>query len=262
MISIHASRGGSDELYLRWKPKHVISIHASRGGSDMQDNLFSGLHRLFQSTLPAGEATRHTSFNMPCPMTISIHASRGGSDKVQFSSWQLSAISIHASRGGSDESKSNANDGFDIFQSTLPAGEATKDLINWVATRMISIHASRGGSDDMIVAPGMLTIPISIHASRGGSDVVVIMPSTVVWKFQSTLPAGEATRTCFTLPITRTDFNPRFPRGKRLNALHDTIKSEIFQSTLPAGEATSLRPSWLPCMEISIHASRGGSDFL
>ena len=251
----------------------------------MQDNLFSGLHRLFQSTLPAGEATRHTSFNMPCPMTISIHASRGGSDlpirkglymthaisihasrggsdKVQFSSWQLSAISIHASRGGSDESKSNANDGFDIFQSTLPAGEATKDLINWVATRMISIHASRGGSDDMIVAPGMLTIPISIHASRGGSDVVVIMPSTVVWKFQSTLPAGEATRTCFTLPITRTDFNPRFPRGKRLNALHDTIKSEIFQSTLPAGEATSLRPSWLPCMEISIHASRGGSDFL
>ena len=78
-------------------------------------------------------------------------------------------------------------------------------------------------------------------------------------------------------------FNPRFPRGKRLQqaVLHGV--DGIFQSTLPAGEATEVNcafdkerkfQSTLPAgeathtgrrkvfrLEISIHASRGGSDF-
>ena len=79
------------------------------------------------------------------------------------------------------------------------------------------------------------------------------------------------------------DFNPRFPRGKRLYPPHFynahevisihasrggsdynmAIKIEIageFQSTLPAGEATITGASMEPEMRISIHASRGGSD--
>ena len=57
-----------------------------------------------------------------------------------------------------------------IFQSTLPAGEATKDEARQAADKMISIHASRGGSDKIPYA--YITVDeISIHASRGGSDV-------------------------------------------------------------------------------------------
>ena len=33
-ISIHAPRGGSDNLQMQILPKHLISIHAPRGGSD------------------------------------------------------------------------------------------------------------------------------------------------------------------------------------------------------------------------------------
>ena len=79
---------------------------------------------LFQSTLPAGEATQ-------CPRkaewkpAISIHASRGGSDIRETSGEAFfTFISIHASRGGSD-----------LIDSSIE-GEA-----------YISIHASRGGSD-------------------------------------------------------------------------------------------------------------------
>ena len=56
-ISIHASRGGSDECNFYSMLLPDISIHASRGGSDVIDLA-----------------------NMDNPTSISIHASRGGSD--------------------------------------------------------------------------------------------------------------------------------------------------------------------------------------
>ena len=56
-------------------------------------------------------------------------------------------------------------------------------------------------------------------------------------KFQSTLPAGEATTRVY----------------------HYFIKAR-FQSTLPAGEATFVLATTVPVAHISIHASRGGSD--
>jgi len=56
--------------------------------------------------------------------------------------------------------------------------------------------------------------------------------------FQSTLPVGEAT------PIRRLDTQP----------------TEEFQSTLPVGEATRGLANAMGRMDISIHASRGGSD--
>ena len=55
-ISIHASRGGSDNAAPEIDVLGKISIHASRGGSD--------LHNLPRNNMEA----------------ISIHASRGGSD--------------------------------------------------------------------------------------------------------------------------------------------------------------------------------------
>ncbi len=55
-------------------------------------------------------------------------------------------------------------------------------------------------------------------------------------------------------------FNPRFPRGKRPTRSMNALATSIFQSTLPAREATFplINTELLP--DISIHASREGSD--
>ena len=100
-------------------------------------------------------------------------------------------ISIHASRGGSDGTDDDANLTALIFQSTLPAGEATAKELNRYFGEVISIHASRGGSDSAYFLQ-KVAWKISIHASRGGSD------------------ASRAKSTA-----DKNNFNPRFPRGKR-----------------------------------------------
>ena len=104
----------------------MISIHASRGGSDVTCHR-SSLKKIFQSTLPAGEATRHCRWLSTGGQKISIHASRGGSDREGADEMAAGRISIHASRGGSDDMK---------------RGEAREIDI--------SIHASRGGSDPVM----------------------------------------------------------------------------------------------------------------
>ena len=107
------------------------------------------------------------------------------------------------------------------------------------------------------------TVPlISIHASRVGSD-----PTT------------------WAIPLPHPDFNPRSPCGERRLGLKALRSRFIFQSTLPVGGATSpyrasylshgLFQSTLPVggatgrrdedsriQKISIHAPRGGSDFV
>ena len=148
----------------------------------------------FQSTLPAGGATRAPSFFMPIlhyfnprsprgerqtstmeeqPLeTISIHAPRGGSDFVPNRLvWDHWKISIHAPRGGSDERDHRLSSGLSV----------------------ISIHAPRGGSDTDDVLIDLARRGISIHAPRGGSDYRSRWWMPPPKRFQSTLPAGGAT---------------------------------------------------------------------
>ena len=217
-ISIHASRVGSDPekqgcrcrsryfnpRFPRGKRHGVqhpdnpvlrISIHASRVGSDV-DAMTKPLQQItFQSTLPAWEATavrlsrssRRCNFNPRFPRgkrrcrirrpsrfaPISIHASRVGSDSsipkstpnfAIFQStlpaweatlripklWHFLSISIHASRVGSDSSRRHRPRWRGSFQSTLPAWEATPPPAGYSSQMYISIHASRVGSDPKI----------------------------------------------------------------------------------------------------------------
>ena len=101
---------------------------------------------------------------------------------------------------------------------------------------------------------------ISIHASRGGSDSAVGNHRGLTMGFQSTLPAGEATMPPYKVVYIFHNFNPRFPRGKRPQSPALPPAAAKFQSTLPAGEATAVKVSRLSVRQISIHASRGGSD--
>ena len=126
------------------------------------------------------------------------------------------------------------------FQSTLPAGGATiwerEDLLTY--TKFQSTLPAGGATPDSYPAP-RLHPPISIHAPRGGSDVRNFV--------------------CSVLPLLY--FNPRSPRGERLDEVLPGDTFEIFQSTLPAGGATSRLKSCEEASDcISIHAPRGGSD--
>ena len=82
IISIHASRGGSDGN----QPTHhdvpvLISIHASRGGSDERRGVEPLLLLHFNPRFPWGKRRRFDFFSH-VQVVISIHASRGGSDSV------------------------------------------------------------------------------------------------------------------------------------------------------------------------------------
>ena len=101
------------------------------------------------------------------------------------------------------------------FNPRFPRGKRQHAYIGIWNWNNISIHASRGGSDFTRVVLDVSLTNISIHASRGGSDFKV----------------GQNTGDIM-------NFNPRFPRGKRLNAFFYLAMSNT----------------------ISIHASRGGSD--
>ncbi len=167
------------------------------------------------------------------------------------------------------------------FNPRFPWGKRPGRLREVCKGRGISIHASRGGSD-IYVPDKEVFAAISIHASRGGSDSAYSAAGLPVMIFQSTLPVGEATIYCFlhllildisihasrggsdiycTSSINSAgNFNPRFPWGKRHKAVQYMEIVRLFQSTLPVGEATEHRSSVWVDGDISIHASRGGSD--
>ena len=104
----------------------------------------------------------------------------------------------------------------------------------------------------------MTDYKISIHASRGGSDHEK-WRREVFAKFQSTLPAGEAT---FAAPLClgTVKFQSTLPAGEATHQGQHHPNRKQFQSTLPAGEATTEQISLGDLIVISIHASRGGSD--
>ena len=101
-ISIHASREGSDrqDCYTR-RRNHYFNPRFPRGKRPFSQSI-GDLSLVFQSTLPAGEATLQAGRYPPFEDAISIHASRGGSDKGLIDLAYRSGISIHASREGSD----------------------------------------------------------------------------------------------------------------------------------------------------------------
>ena len=168
------------------------------------------------------------------------------------------------------------------FNPRFPRGKRRHGMEKILRVRCISIHASRGGSDNHGKVQRQSGGYFNPRFPRGKRHEPIVQ-HIKGRKFQSTLPAGEATYIFYTCPIV-TDFNPRFPRGKRhlmyisfhlfskisIHASRGGSDSEplikraaipIFQSTLPAGEATcGGNHPFNGGMEISIHASRGGSD--
>ena len=124
-ISIHASRGGSDHMNLMNTARHsYFNPRFPRGKRLQTKKPPSGLN-LFQSTLPAGEATspdgamgsKSTHFNPRFP--------RGKRRQLWGNTPQNSNFNPRFPRGKRPPAPYQKAL-MESFQSTLPAGEATK----------------------------------------------------------------------------------------------------------------------------------------
>ena len=199
-----------------------------------------------------------TYFNLK---RISIHASREGSDSSAI--WHggcSTRISIHASREGSDRTIHSAIYNFKhfnprfprgkrhrqtlwksenlLFQSTLPAREATTRIRCLPSTTIDFNPRFPRGKRHNSVQQGVHHVQISIHASREGSDPSGQTISCRTKDFNPRFPRGKRQGSGGHHPETESDFNPRFPRGKRPRIRTVVPVATTFQSTLPAREAT------------------------
>ena len=170
----------------------AISIHAPRGGSDSASLIMIFGPRVFQSTLPAGGATT-------------------GSRCGALTASDFNPRSPRGERQGMDDSFYCAK----LFQSTLPAGGATTPKIMRGGIRLYFNPRSPRGERLNLTNKQAKVLDISIHAPRGGSDRTCGQNSPRCLPFQSTLPAGGATRNWQAAEAQANNFNPRSPRGER-----------------------------------------------
>ena len=154
----------------------------------------SGLPQIkqFQSTLPAGEATWLFLGRRRSRRDFNPRFPRGKRRRPPPTRPTPHTISIHASRGGSDACILPHHGRHFHFNPRFPRGKRPLLHFPFLLPPPISIHASRGGSDERRFSYFSFH-RISIHASRGGSDGNHQLQG----------------RCC------RLYFNPRFPRGKR-----------------------------------------------
>ena len=169
--------------------------------------------------------------------SISIHASRGGSDhpfvgnpgtngdfNPRFPRGKRQgglhayggycAISIHASRGGSDCADDHTGDEASNISIHASRGGSDRLFSGLFEAGEISIHASRGGSDGRVQCGVVIIVPISIHASRGGKRPEKSFPEDAPQYFNPRFPRGKRLQGLL-VRVVYVYFNPRFPRGKR-----------------------------------------------
>ena len=187
---------------------------------------------------------------------ISIHAPARGATNASAKKQTPLNISIHAPARGATESRVILQQGYTVFQSTLPRGERRVADSNKVEVKQISIHApARGATKNYLVTVNRFYI--SIHAPARGATFVE-KRAAYVEIFQSTLPRGERLQCLHQnhLPFL---FQSTLPRGERL-IMEKMLKSLAkFQSTLPRGERRCSHVPFGSVFIISIHAPARGA---
>ena len=213
----------------------------------------------FNPRAPRGARLRARQI-FPALSVISIHVPREGHDNADF---MLLApddnISIHVPREGHDIILSKVLPMFHVFQSTCPARGTTQYSPVLPGLYLISIHVPREGHDG-----GEATVTLTIDEfqstcpARGTTQITVVFLRCS--QFQSTCPARGTTSGDIDIiapvdisihvpreghdlvigipPYCFTYFNPRAPRGARLNNGNVNKLSTAFQSTCPARGTT------------------------
>ena len=169
----------------------------------------------FQSTPPARGATQGHGGRL-VEIGISIHAPREGGDRCRRGLSPAGTISIHAPREGGD-----------LLVSCSPHGSCD-----------FNPRPPRGGRRRITQEAGRPKLFQSTPPARGATSSLSkgYLPAT---GFQSTPPARGATSVDAILPIYYQYFNPRPPRGGRLEPVQIGVVRLEFQSTPPARGATS-----------------------
>ena len=145
-------------------------------------------------------------------------------------------VSIHAAREGGDLMFSPLRLPLRSFQSTPPARAATSYPGTGVSPSLFqSTPPARAATRN--IPCSSCTRTVSIHAAREGGDVVGAVDATGLF--------------CF---------NPRRPRGRRLDLAINGTTVPVFQSTPPARAATITAGLDNETRMVSIHAAREGGD--
>ena len=264
----------------RWP--ELISTHAPLAGSDSCVIHPCQAFPQFQPTLPSRGATSNSPTHLPQPQ-ISTHAPLAGSDPpAHLLIPDSRPISTHAPLAGSDRFFHCDDSRHQYFNPRSPRGERRQAVDLPAILSVISTHAPLAGSDQIFVYSSMHTTSFqptlpSRGATKGKRREVGCMV------FQPTLPSRGATATGSSAPpltaisthaplagsdafadlrvFAAGDFNPRSPRGERLEGRMRQIAAQRFQPTLPSRGATLL-PALLHfhAPRISTHAPLAGSD--
>ena len=174
------------------------------------------LFMVFQSTLPAGEATRRKSGPKPSP-NFNPRFPRGKrqGQHLRFLH-QYPDFNPRFPRGKRRLQSRYLRRLRPDFNPRFPRGKRLPGGQSDEEINKISIHASRGGSDLPYLFLAVLLIKFQSTLPAGEATITEVKSCGGLLIFQSTLPAGEAT-VYFNFPENFcTNFNPRFPRGKRL----------------------------------------------
>ena len=237
---------------------------------------------MFQSTRPAGGATYGHPRDGGSERRFNPRAPRGARHRVDRRHLALSEVSIHAPRGGRDRLMDRPEWRRNRFNPRAPRGARRYSRRQCLGEINVSIHAPRGGRDPGSAMEASWPEGFNPRAPRGarrhsqswagfcrcfnpraprGARRRVRRGRCAPQVFQSTRPAGGATRLFRRLWRPTSSFNPRAPRGARLGHPRTHAKrSYVFQSTRPAGGATIHDGIPRCIIVVSIHAPRGGRD--
>ena len=113
---------------------------------------------------------------------------------------------------------------------------------------------------DFLCFPIRLLFPISIHVPREGHDIGLKINRIIIRRFQSTCPARGTTTATNTRTARHQNFNPRAPRGARLNVILVREITRNFNPRAPRGARLSDVFADDSNYLISIHVPREGHD--
>ena len=214
-------REGHDHALLLQGQALFISIHVPREGHDDACAAQAARDYYFNPRAPRG-ARRVAPNDKIVNQLISIHVPREGHDPPRPRRRHRDNISIHVPREGHD---SHFN-------------------MRFYERIYISIHVPREGHDPGGVPRHRRKAFISIHVPREGHDATAFISLLLIALFQSTCPARGTTSCRCSRSFTRRDFNPRAPRGARLEAVKDIERKAWISIHVPReGHDDSVRPS-------------------
>ena len=183
-----------------------------------------------------------------------------GATKFVGSTLLYASISIHAPREGGDQGRFRAASENDHFNPRPPRGGRPRQATSFMGEPLFqSTPPARGATVGAPKSAATSSLFQSTPPARGATVREKVMQGQTLL-FQSTPPARGATSVVPFCSSFSHHFNPRPPRGGRLDHNAVCAAHVVFQSTPPARGATLVIDQVWHRPDISLHAPREGGD--